>query len=53
MHLAKKGKHIDSILNDFKDGVRLCQLLEIIGEDSIPKINQNPRMRLHMIENVG
>eukprot|EP01105_Mastigella_eilhardi_P007242 TRINITY_DN18745_c0_g1_i1.p1 TRINITY_DN18745_c0_g1~~TRINITY_DN18745_c0_g1_i1.p1 ORF type:complete len:626 (+),score=222.66 TRINITY_DN18745_c0_g1_i1:58-1935(+) len=52
MHLAKRCQKIDSILTDFQDGVKLADLLEIIGDGSI-KINKNPKFRLHKIENLG
>jgi Ca2+-binding EF-hand superfamily protein len=53
MHLAKKGKKIGSIEEDFKSGVNLIQLLEIIGESTIPKYIAAPKMRIQMVENVG
>jgi Ca2+-binding EF-hand superfamily protein len=53
MHLAKRGKKIDTVVEDFKTGVNLIQLLEIIGESTIPKYVAQPKMRIQMIENLG
>lgn len=38
---------------DFTTGVPLIQLLEIIGEESIPKYNKSPKMRIQRVENVN
>ncbi|CAI2169201.1 8863_t:CDS:10 [Funneliformis geosporum] len=49
-------KDIDSIsdLNRaMSDGVRLIQLLEIIGDTSLGKYNKNPKMRIQRVENVN
>eukprot|EP00727_Mastigamoeba_balamuthi_P009155 m51a1_g4862 putative actinin-like protein (622) ;mRNA; r:319376-322196 len=53
MHLAKRGKKIETVLTDLTDGVSLIQLLEIIGESTIPKYVANPKMRIQKVENVG
>ena len=53
MHLAKRGKGIESPLTDFRDGVNLIQLLEIIGEESLGKYNAQANIRLKKIENVS
>lgn len=50
MHLAKRGRKINDITLDFKNGVELCALLEIIGETTI-KCVTNPKMRVQMCEN--
>jgi hypothetical protein len=42
MHLAKRGKKIESVLTDLGDGVSLIHLLEIIGEGTIPKFVATP-----------
>ncbi|CAG8529409.1 10321_t:CDS:10 [Funneliformis mosseae] len=49
-------KNIDSIsdLNRaMSDGVRLIQLLEIIGDTSLGRYNKNPKMRIQRVENVN
>jgi len=53
MHLAKKGSSIEDVTTGFRDGVKLIELLEVIGEASLGKYNKKPRMRLHMIENLN
>jgi len=54
MHLAKKGGDgIEDVTTGFKNGVKLIELLEVIGEASLGKYNKNPRMRLQMIENLN
>ncbi|KAG5362248.1 Alpha-actinin-like protein 1 [Yarrowia sp. C11] len=42
-----------SLETDFCDGVRLCQLIEIIGKESLGRYSSQPRMRFQMIENVN
>ena len=51
MHLAKRGRKIEDVTQDFKDGVTLCALLEIIGETTL-KYTQKPKMRIQMTENI-
>ncbi|KAL7718328.1 Alpha-actinin [Entamoeba marina] len=51
MHLGKRGRKINDITTDFKSGVELCALLEIIGETTI-KCVTNPKMRIQMTENL-
>jgi len=53
MHLAKKGESIEDVTTGFRDGVKLIELLEVIGEASLGKYNKKPRMRLHQIENLN
>jgi len=53
MHLAKKGDAIEDVTTGFKDGVKLIELLEVIGEANLGKYNKKPRMRLQMIENLN
>ncbi|KAL6046374.1 Alpha-actinin, sarcomeric [Balamuthia mandrillaris] len=52
-HLVKRGLKINNVTSDLRDGVMLVNLLEIISEESIPKWNKKPRMRIHNIENLG
>jgi len=53
MHLAKKGSGIESIQKDFGNGIKLIQLLEVIGGESLGKYNNNPKMKIHSIENIN
>jgi len=54
MHLAKKGADpIEDVTTGFRDGVRLIELLEVIGEANLGKYNRKPRMRLQQIENLN
>jgi len=54
MHLAKKGADpIEDVTTGFRDGVRLIELLEVIGEANLGKYNKKPRMRLQQIENLN
>ncbi|KAI9030776.1 calponin homology domain-containing protein [Phycomyces nitens] len=45
--------HIKELCADLATGVRLIQLLEIIGNAPIPRYNKNPRMRIQCVENVN
>ncbi len=51
-HLQKAGSHIDTIQEDFRDGLKLMLLLEIISGDQLPKPDKG-RMRFHKIANVN
>ncbi|KAK2465409.1 hypothetical protein APHAL10511_002763 [Amanita phalloides] len=42
-----------SLVNDLSDGVRLIQLMEIMGDTSLGRYNKNPRMRVQKAENVN
>lgn len=53
MHLAKKGSSIEDLTTGFCDGVKLIELLEVIGEANLGKYNKNPRLRLQKIENLN
>eukprot|EP00163_Fabomonas_tropica_P022959 TRINITY_DN40227_c0_g1_i1.p1 TRINITY_DN40227_c0_g1~~TRINITY_DN40227_c0_g1_i1.p1 ORF type:complete len:625 (-),score=255.90 TRINITY_DN40227_c0_g1_i1:161-2035(-) len=52
-----KLKGVAPIENDmaeeFKNGVKLIQLLEAIGDESLGKYNPTPKMRIHEIENIN
>ncbi|KYR00721.1 alpha actinin [Tieghemostelium lacteum] len=52
-HLRKVGTSIESIESDFADGIKLSQLLEIISNDPVFKINKTPKLRIHNIQNIG
>eukprot|EP01104_Vermistella_antarctica_P012828 TRINITY_DN3785_c0_g1_i1.p1 TRINITY_DN3785_c0_g1~~TRINITY_DN3785_c0_g1_i1.p1 ORF type:complete len:1558 (-),score=732.09 TRINITY_DN3785_c0_g1_i1:173-4762(-) len=51
-HMSKKGLEVTDVQEDFENGIKLVQFLEIIGEDEI-KYNKNPRIRIQKIENVN
>jgi len=53
MHLAKKGESIESLTTDFRTGVKLIQLLEVIGEANLGRYVKAPKMRVQQIENVN
>ncbi|KAL1923793.1 uncharacterized protein VTP21DRAFT_8773 [Calcarisporiella thermophila] len=44
---------IDDMERDMSDGVRLIQLLEIIGDTPLGRYNRNPKMRIQKMENVN
>eukprot|EP01111_Echinosteliopsis_oligospora_P009179 TRINITY_DN264_c0_g1_i1.p1 TRINITY_DN264_c0_g1~~TRINITY_DN264_c0_g1_i1.p1 ORF type:complete len:882 (+),score=266.09 TRINITY_DN264_c0_g1_i1:86-2731(+) len=52
-HLRKVGSQIVEIGKDFEDGLKLAQLLEVIADDKVEKINKNPKMRIQNIQNLG
>jgi len=42
-----------SLVEDLSDGVRLIQLMEIMGDTSLGRYNKVPRMRVQKAENVN
>jgi hypothetical protein len=42
-----------SLVEDLSDGVRLIQLMEIMGDTSLGRYNKAPRMRIQKAENVN
>ena len=52
-HIVKRGKKINSVLEDLDDGIALLTLLEVISGESVGKFNQTPKMRIHKIENLN
>jgi len=42
-----------SLSTDLSNGVRLCQLMEIMGDVTFPKYNKNPKIRVQKAENVN
>lgn len=52
-HLRKVGANIVEIDQDFSDGIRLAQLLQVIAGDKVEKLNNKPTMRIHKIQNTG
>ncbi|CAB4068316.1 ACTN1_4 [Lepeophtheirus salmonis] len=51
-HLRKAGTQIESIEEDFRNGLKLMLLLEVISGETLPKPDRG-RMRFHMIANVN
>ncbi|PPQ75187.1 hypothetical protein CVT24_010127 [Panaeolus cyanescens] len=44
---------MSSLVRDLSDGVRLIQLMEIMGDTSLGRYNKNPRIRVQKAENVN
>ncbi|KAF8073885.1 actinin-like protein [Lyophyllum atratum] len=44
---------MSSLVKDLSDGVRLIQLMEIMGDTSLGRYNKNPRIRVQKAENVN
>ncbi|CAK9301512.1 unnamed protein product [Gordionus sp. m RMFG-2023] len=51
-HLRKAGTQIESIEEDFRNGLRLMLLLEVISGEQLPKPDRG-KMRFHKIANVN
>ncbi|XP_059186811.1 alpha-actinin-4 isoform X5 [Centropristis striata] len=51
-HLRKSGTQIDNIEEDFRDGLKLMLLLEVISGERLPKPERG-KMRVHKINNVN
>ena len=51
-HLRKVGVQIDEITEDFRDGLKLMLLLEVISGERLPKPEKG-RLRFHLISNVN
>ncbi|XP_061300098.1 alpha-actinin-4-like [Pezoporus flaviventris] len=51
-HLRKAGTHIENIDEDFRDGLKLMLLLEVISGERLPKPERG-KMRVHRINNVN
>lgn len=51
-HLRKAGTAIDSIEEDFRNGLKLMLLLEVISGETLPKPDRG-KMRFHKIANVN
>jgi hypothetical protein len=53
MHLAKCGHSIEDVTTGFTSGVELIHLLQVISDETIPRFNKNPKMRIQKIENLN
>ncbi|XP_041092165.1 alpha-actinin-4 [Polyodon spathula] len=51
-HLRKSGTQISNIEEDFRDGLKLMLLLEVISGERLPKPERG-KMRVHKINNVN
>lgn len=51
-HLRKAGTAIDSIEDDFRNGLKLMLLLEVISGETLPRPDRG-KMRFHKIANVN
>lgn len=51
-HLRKAGTGIDNIEEDFRNGLKLMLLLEVISGETLPKPDRG-KMRFHKIANVN
>ncbi|KAM8953465.1 alpha-actinin-4 isoform 2-T2 [Pelodytes ibericus] len=51
-HLRKAGTQIENIEEDFRDGLKLMLLLEVISGERLPKPERG-KMRVHKINNVN
>ena len=51
-YLRKKGTHIENIDEDFRNGLKLILLLEVISGQCLPKPDRG-NMRFHKIANVN
>ncbi|XP_068111045.1 alpha-actinin-1 [Hyperolius riggenbachi] len=51
-HLRKAGTQIENIDEDFRDGLKLMLLLEVISGERLPKPERG-KMRVHKISNVN
>lgn len=51
-HLRKAGTNIESIEEDFRNGLKLMLLLEVISGETLPKPDRG-KMRFHKIANVN
>jgi len=51
-HLRKAGTQIETIEEDFRNGLKLMLLLEIISGEPLPKPDRG-KMRIHRLSNVN
>ena len=51
-HLRKAGTGIENIEDDFRNGLKLMLLLEVISGETLPKPDRG-KMRFHKIANVN
>lgn len=51
-HLAERGRRMDNLKLDMKDGISLINLAEILIGKSIGKYNKHPRINMQKMENI-
>ena len=52
-HLRKVGIKINELDQDFRDGLSLLRLLEVISGEKVPPAEKRGKMRVHKITNVN
>lgn len=52
-HLASRRLEVKHIINDWEDGILLTNLMEILADTNLGKINLKPKMKLHNLENLN
>ena len=58
MHLKKKQMSIEDLVTDTRNGVAWCNLLEVIGGETMKavtgrKFNKKPKFEIHFGENIN
>jgi actinin alpha len=53
LHLAKMGMEVQDLKTDFKDGIKLLKLIEVISEESLGKYNKKALSKFQKIENLN
>jgi len=51
--LSERMLKMQDLREDLKDGVKLCELLEVISSKKVGSYSRNPKLRYHFLENVG
>lgn len=51
-HLRQRSHKVTDVAVDFSDGLMLCQLMEIVGNVTLPKAAKG-KMRIHKIQNLN
>ena len=52
-YLKRRNLQLNDITTDFADGVRLINLLEIIGDTTLSGYEKNPKLPIHKHQNVS
>lgn len=52
-HLAARRLEVKHVINDWDDGILLTNLMEILADTNLGKINLKPKMKLHNLENLN
>jgi filamin len=51
-HLTKPENPVLDLMTDFKDGIRLLDLMEKLSKTKLP-CNRNPKLKAHFLENIN